>query len=44
MPDRKYLYGAAVVIAEGILALHDPTMRALYDLKATPVISRTIWN
>ncbi|KAF8523255.1 armadillo beta-catenin plakoglobin [Gautieria morchelliformis] len=33
MSEKKYLYGAAIIIAEGILALHDPGMRALYDLK-----------
>ncbi|GJJ08316.1 hypothetical protein Clacol_002527 [Clathrus columnatus] len=33
LPETKYLYGAAIIIAEGILALHDPSMRALYDLK-----------
>ncbi|KAG9047342.1 Uridine kinase [Tulasnella sp. UAMH 9824] len=31
--DRQYLYGAAIIIVEGILALHDPRLRALYDLK-----------
>lgn len=31
--DRQYLYGAAIIIVEGILALHDPGLRALYDLK-----------
>ena len=35
MPEKKYLYGATIVIAEGILALHDPRMRELYDLKAS---------
>ncbi|KAG6335669.1 hypothetical protein ID866_3427 [Astraeus odoratus] len=33
LPETKYLYGAAVVIAEGIMTLHDPSLRALYDLK-----------
>jgi len=33
LPDKKYLYGASVIITEGILALHDPKLRALYDLK-----------
>ncbi|KAK7691089.1 hypothetical protein QCA50_006192 [Cerrena zonata] len=33
LDDTKYLYGAAVIITEGILALHDPALRALYDLK-----------
>ncbi|KAJ7364071.1 armadillo/beta-catenin/plakoglobin [Mycena albidolilacea] len=29
----KYLYGAAIIIAEGIMALQDPGLRDLYDLK-----------
>ncbi|KAI0734182.1 armadillo/beta-catenin/plakoglobin [Fomitopsis betulina] len=33
LDKTKYLYGAAVIITEGILALHDPALRALYDLK-----------
>ncbi|KAH8099932.1 armadillo/beta-catenin/plakoglobin [Cristinia sonorae] len=33
LDETKYLYGAAIVITEGILALHDPALRALYDLK-----------
>ncbi|OCH86072.1 armadillo/beta-catenin/plakoglobin [Obba rivulosa] len=33
LDETKYLYGAAIIIAEGIMALHDPTLRALYDLK-----------
>lgn len=33
LPETKYLYGATVIIAEGITALHDPALRALYDLK-----------
>ncbi|KIY44057.1 uridine kinase [Fistulina hepatica ATCC 64428] len=33
LDETKYLYGAAVVITEGILALHDPKLRKLYDLK-----------
>ncbi|OBZ72542.1 Uridine-cytidine kinase-like 1 [Grifola frondosa] len=33
LDETKYLYGAAIIIAEGILALHDPALRALYDLK-----------
>lgn len=35
LSETKYLYGAAIIIAEGILALHDSSMRALYDLKVT---------
>ncbi|TFK75223.1 armadillo/beta-catenin/plakoglobin [Pluteus cervinus] len=31
--DTKYLYGATVIITEGIMALHDPALRELYDLK-----------
>ncbi|PFH53005.1 hypothetical protein AMATHDRAFT_1730 [Amanita thiersii Skay4041] len=31
--ETKYLYGATVIIAEGIMSLHDPELRALYDLK-----------
>ncbi|TBU55572.1 armadillo/beta-catenin/plakoglobin [Dichomitus squalens] len=33
LDETKYLYGAAIIIVEGILALHDPTLRDLYDLK-----------
>lgn len=31
--EPKYLYGAAIIIAEGIMALQDPGLRDLYDLK-----------
>ncbi|KAJ6576473.1 armadillo/beta-catenin/plakoglobin [Mycena vulgaris] len=31
--ETKYLYGAAIIIAEGIMALQDPGLRELYDLK-----------
>ncbi|KAL5504303.1 URK1 [Sanghuangporus vaninii] len=31
--DRVYLYGATIIIVEGIMALHDPVLRSLYDLK-----------
>ncbi|KAG7451188.1 armadillo/beta-catenin/plakoglobin [Guyanagaster necrorhizus] len=33
LEETKYLYGAAIIIAEGIMALHDPALRELYDLK-----------
>ncbi|KAH7884328.1 uracil phosphoribosyltransferase-domain-containing protein [Phlebopus sp. FC_14] len=33
LDETKYLYGAAIIIAEGIMSLHDPSLRALYDLK-----------
>ncbi|EPQ54243.1 armadillo/beta-catenin/plakoglobin [Gloeophyllum trabeum ATCC 11539] len=33
LDETQYLYGAAIVIAEGIMALQDPALRALYDLK-----------
>ncbi|RSH85620.1 Uridine kinase [Saitozyma podzolica] len=33
MPEKKYLYGASVIIVEGIMALNSPEMRSLYDLK-----------
>ncbi|RPD59983.1 armadillo/beta-catenin/plakoglobin [Lentinus tigrinus ALCF2SS1-6] len=33
LDETKYLYGAAIIIVEGILALHDPALRKLYDLK-----------
>ncbi|PCH42248.1 armadillo/beta-catenin/plakoglobin [Wolfiporia cocos MD-104 SS10] len=33
LEETKYLYGATIIIAEGIMALHDPALRALYDLK-----------
>ncbi|KAG6851100.1 hypothetical protein H0H93_000980 [Arthromyces matolae] len=33
LSETKYLYGATVIITEGILALHESSMRELYDLK-----------
>ncbi|KAF9485201.1 armadillo/beta-catenin/plakoglobin [Pholiota conissans] len=33
LEETKYLYGATIIIAEGIMALTDPRLRALYDLK-----------
>ncbi|KAF9468053.1 armadillo/beta-catenin/plakoglobin [Collybia nuda] len=33
LEEKKYLYGATIIITEGIMALHDPVLRALYDLK-----------
>ncbi|KIY71491.1 armadillo/beta-catenin/plakoglobin [Cylindrobasidium torrendii FP15055 ss-10] len=33
LDETKYLYGASVIIAEGIMALQDPALRSLYDLK-----------
>lgn len=33
LEETKYLYGATIIITEGIMALHDPALRALYDLK-----------
>lgn len=33
LDETKYLYGASVIITEGILALHDKKLRDLYDLK-----------
>ncbi|KAJ8588445.1 P-loop containing nucleoside triphosphate hydrolase protein [Rhizopogon salebrosus TDB-379] len=33
LDEVKYLYGAAIIITEGIMALHDPELRSLYDLK-----------
>ncbi|KAI0064778.1 armadillo/beta-catenin/plakoglobin [Artomyces pyxidatus] len=33
LKETKYLYGATIILAEGIMALHDPEMRKLYDLK-----------
>ncbi|GAW01666.1 armadillo beta-catenin plakoglobin [Lentinula edodes] len=33
LEETKYAYGATVIIAEGIMALHDPELRSLYDLK-----------
>lgn len=33
LDETKYLYGAAVIITEGIMALHHPDLRSLYDLK-----------
>ncbi|RDX57400.1 armadillo/beta-catenin/plakoglobin [Lentinus brumalis] len=35
LDETKYLYGASIIIVEGILALHDPALRKLYDLKAS---------
>ncbi|KAI5451367.1 Uridine kinase [Naganishia albida] len=33
MDETKYLYGASVIIVEGIMTLTDPGLRDLYDLK-----------
>ncbi|KAG9054154.1 Uridine kinase [Serendipita sp. 407] len=33
LEETQYLYGAAIIIVEGILALHDAELRKLYDLK-----------
>ncbi|KAF8071904.1 armadillo/beta-catenin/plakoglobin [Lyophyllum atratum] len=33
LQETKYLYGATIIITEGIMALHDPALRDLYDLK-----------
>ncbi|EIM91258.1 armadillo/beta-catenin/plakoglobin [Stereum hirsutum FP-91666 SS1] len=33
LEETQYLYGATIIIAEGIMALHDPELRKLYDLK-----------
>ncbi|KAJ1307658.1 hypothetical protein OPQ81_001751 [Rhizoctonia solani] len=33
MKQRKYLYGANIIIVEGIMALQDPQLRDLYDVK-----------
>ncbi|KAF7327848.1 Uridine kinase [Mycena kentingensis (nom. inval.)] len=33
LDEPKYLYGAAIIITEGIMALQDPKLRELYDLK-----------
>ncbi|KAK1226575.1 Uridine kinase [Marasmius sp. AFHP31] len=35
LEETQYLYGAAIIIAEGIMALQDPQLRDLYDLKAS---------
>ncbi|PVG04356.1 uridine kinase [Serendipita vermifera] len=33
LEETQYLYGAAIIIVEGILALHSAELRNLYDLK-----------
>ena len=33
LEETKYLYGASIIIAEGIMALQDANLRSLYDLK-----------
>lgn len=33
MKTKKYLYGANIIIVEGIMALQDPALRDLYDVK-----------
>ncbi|KZT07622.1 armadillo/beta-catenin/plakoglobin [Laetiporus sulphureus 93-53] len=33
LDETRYLYGAAIIIAEGIMVLHDQSLRDLYDLK-----------
>lgn len=39
MPEKKHLYGASVIIVEGIMALQSPELRDLYDLKVFVVSS-----
>jgi uridine kinase len=33
LEETKYLYGASIIIAEGIMALQEASLRNLYDLK-----------
>lgn len=33
MSEKKYIYGASVIIVEGIMALQSAELRELYDLK-----------
>ncbi|KAJ7593148.1 armadillo/beta-catenin/plakoglobin [Mycena floridula] len=33
LDETQYLYGAAIILTEGIMALHDQKLRDLYDLK-----------
>lgn len=33
LEETKYLYGASIIIAEGIMALQNASLRSLYDLK-----------
>ncbi|WVN86166.1 uridine kinase [Cryptococcus depauperatus CBS 7841] len=33
MPETNYIYGASVIIVQGIMALQSPELRDLYDLK-----------
>ncbi|KZT29873.1 armadillo/beta-catenin/plakoglobin [Neolentinus lepideus HHB14362 ss-1] len=33
LDETQYLYGATIVIAEGIMTLQDPALRGVYDLK-----------
>lgn len=35
LPETQYLYGASVIIVEGILALQDESLRELFDLKGS---------
>ena len=37
LPETQYLYGASVIIVEGILALQDESLRELFDLKGSSV-------
>ncbi|UOH82992.1 hypothetical protein LQV05_005705 [Cryptococcus neoformans] len=40
MPEKKYIYGASVIIVEGIMALQSAELRELYDLKVFVPSSR----
>ncbi|ORY29672.1 uridine kinase family-domain-containing protein [Naematelia encephala] len=33
LPEKQYIYGASVIIVEGIMAMQSPELRSLYDLK-----------
>jgi uridine kinase len=35
LQQTTYLYGPSIIIAEGIMALQDPSLRDLYDLKVS---------
>jgi hypothetical protein len=44
LAETHYLYGASIVIAEGIMTLHDPHLRSLYDLKVCDHLIGAVHN
>lgn len=42
--ETQYLYGASVVILEGLFVLSDPELRDLMDMKIFGMIGQSIWQ